>query len=76
MENQSEKLPRWEKVSQLVSDAIQDEEFRDRLIQANIVEKIEILTDEYGFTGVELAALDEDLKMLANMSPTEAFRWY
>lgn len=76
MESQAEKLPRWEKLSQLVSDAIQSEEFRKELLEATIMKKLEILTTRYGFTDEELTGLDKDLKMLSNLSVDLAFRWY
>ena len=76
MENHAPKLPRWEKLSLLISDVVTSEGFRDELQAATIIQKLDILVNQYGFTDDEISMLDEDLKMLSEMSSSLAFRWY
>ena len=76
MENNTPVLGRWEKLSKLVSEVIQSEEFRDELTNATITQKLDLLITRYGFTDEELSMLDKDLKMLSDMSVNVAFRWY
>lgn len=76
MINQSPKLPRWEKLSLLISDVLTNEGFRDELQSATIVKKVDILVNQYNFTDDEMSMLNEDLKMLSEMGSALAFRWY
>jgi len=76
MEYNTPVLDRWEKLSKLVSEVIQSEEFRDELTNATITQKLDLLITRYGFTDEELSMLDKDLKMLSDMSVNVAFRWY
>jgi hypothetical protein len=49
-------LPRWDKVSSLISDVIQDEAFAERIRSADREEQLEILYS-YGLTDHEIVQI-------------------
>lgn len=58
-------LPQWDKVSQLISDALADEELLKRL-QHGSTEDVNNVLMEYGFTEEENYQLEKDLKTLTD----------
>ena len=58
-------LPQWDKVSQLISDALADEELLKRL-QHGSAEDVNNVLMEYGFTEEENYQLEKDLKTLTD----------
>ncbi len=64
MENQQEMMPRWELMSHLISDVLQDDELLLMLQEFSSQQKIEYLHN-YGFTDDDLTFLGQDLNKLS-----------
>ena len=64
MKSQQETMPRWDLMSHLISEVLQDDELLHTLQEFSPEEKIDYL-HKYGFTDDDLAFLGQDLNKLS-----------